>query len=216
MSVQPQIPVERDEAALIARITAGEKALFHELIRPYERAVYLAAYSVLRNPADAEEVAQETLLKALANLHQLRAEDKFKGWLLQIAYNEARMRRRKDHQHLYEPLEDEEQGNDDAGFTPREFADWRDIPSEAWEKKEVRQAVARALLTLSEKYRQVFLLRDVQHLSVEETARVLGISKPAVKTQLLRARLQMRELLAPVFRKRWSDRLAFWKGKKPW
>ena len=216
MSAQSKTPVERDEAALIARITAGEKALFHELIRPYERAVYLAAYSILRNPADAEEVAQETLLKALSNLHQLRAHDKFKGWLLQIAFNEARMRLRKDHKHLYEALEGEEQGNEDAGFMPRGFADWRDIPSEVLEKKEIRQAVARALLTLSEKYRQVFLLRDVQHLSVEETARVLGISKPAVKTQLLRARLQMRELLAPVFRKRWSDRLPFWKGKKPW
>ncbi len=216
MSAQPQIPVERDEAALIARITAGEKTLFHELIRPYERAVYLAAYSVLRNPADAEEVAQETLLKALTNLHQLLADNKFKGWLLQIAFNEARMRRRKDHKHLYEPLEGEEEGNDDAGFMPREFADWRDIPSEVLEKKEVRQAVAQALLTLSEKCRQVFLLRDVQHLSVEETARVLGISKPAVKTRLLRARLQMRELLGPVFRQRWTDRLPFWKGKKPW
>ena len=103
MSAQPQTPVERDEATLIARILAGEKALFHELIRPYERAVYLAAYSVLRNPADAEEVAQEALLKALTNLHQLRADDKFKAWLLQIAFNEARMRLRKDHKHLYEP-----------------------------------------------------------------------------------------------------------------
>ena len=214
MSAQAQIPAERDEAALIARIAAGEKALFHELIRPYERAVYLAAYTVLRNPADAEEVAQETLLKALTNLHQLRADDKFKGWLLQIAFNEARMRLRKDHKNLYEPLEGE--GNDEAEFMPREFADWRDIPSDALEKKEIRQAVSRALLTLSEKYRQVFVLRDVQHLSVEETARVLGISKPAVKTQLLRARLQMRELLAPVFRQRWSDRLLFRKGKKPW
>ena len=214
MSAQPPTPVAGAEAALIARITAGEKALFHDLIRPYERAVYLAAYSVLRNPADAEEVAQETLLKALVNLHQLRAEDKFKGWLLQIAYNEARMRLRKDHRNLYEPLEEE--GNTEAEFMPREFADWRDIPSEVLEKKEVRQAVARALLTLSDKYRQVFVLRDVQHLSVEETARVLGISQPAVKTQLLRARLQMRELLAPVFRERWSDRLLFRKGKKPW
>ena len=135
MSAQPQTPVERDEATLIARILAGEKALFHELIRPYERAVYLAAYSILRNPADAEEVAQETLLKALANLQQLRADDKFKGWLLQIAFNEARMRLRKDHKHLYEALEGEEQGNEDAGFMPREFADWRDIPSEAWRRK---------------------------------------------------------------------------------
>lgn len=216
MSTQPQFPVERNEAALIARVTAGEKALFHELIRPYERSVYLAAYSILHNPADAEEVAQETLLKALTNLHQLRADDKFKGWLLQIAFNEARMRIRKNHKNLYESLQGEGEGNDEAKFVPREFADWRDIPSDALEKKEIRQAVARALITLSEKYRQVFLLRDVQHLSVEETARVLGISKPAVKTQLLRARLQMRELLAPVFRQRWSDRLPFWKGKKPW
>lgn len=214
MSAQPSAPAAGAEAALIARILAGEKALFHDLIRPYERAVYMAAYSVLRNPADAEEVAQETLLKALLNLHQLRAEDKFKGWLLQIAYNEARMRLRKDHRNLYEPLEEE--ANDEAEFMPREFADWRDIPSEVLEKKEIRQAVGRALLQLSDKYRQVFVLRDVEHLSVEETARVLGISKPAVKTQLLRARLQMRELLAPVFRRRWSDRLPFGKGKKPW
>lgn len=214
MSAQPQIPEERNEAALIARILAGEKALFHELIRPYERAVYLAAYSVLRNPADAEEVAQETLLKALTNLAQLRADDKFKSWLLQIAYNESRMRLRKDHKDLYEPLEGE--GSDDAEFQPQEFADWRDVPSEVLEKKEIRQAVARALLTLSDKYRQVFVLRDVQHLSVEETARVLGISKPAVKTQLLRARLQMRELLAPAFRRHWSHRLLFRKGEKPW
>ena len=214
MNAQPPSPGAGEEAALIARITGGEKALFHELIRPYERAVYMAAYSVLRNPADAEEVAQETLLKALVNLHQLRADDKFKGWLLQIAYNEARMRLRKDHRNLYEPLEKE--GNTETEFMPREFADWRDLPSEVLEKKEVRQAVARALLTLSDKYRQVFVLRDVEHLSVEETARVLGISKPAVKTQLLRARLQMRELLAPVFRRRWSDRLLFRKGKKPW
>ena len=178
--------------------------------------MYLAAYGILRNPADAEEVAQETLLKALTNLKQLRADDKFKAWLLQIAFNEARMRLRKDHKHLYEALEGEDSGNEDPDFMPRELADWREIPSETLENKEIRDAVARALLTLSEKYRQVFLLRDVQHLSVEETARVLGISKPAVKTQLLRARLQMRELLAPVFRKRWSDRLPFRKGKKPW
>ncbi len=100
MSAQRQLPAARDEAALIARITAGEKTLCHELIRPYEHMVYLAAYSVLRNPADAEEVAQETLLKALTKLRQLRAGDRFKGWVLQIAFNEARKRRPKDHKHL--------------------------------------------------------------------------------------------------------------------
>ena len=216
LSAQPEISVEHDETALITRIRAGDRTQFHELIRPYERAVYSTAYGVLRNSADAEEVAQETMLKALVNLAQLRVGDKFKGWLLQIALNEARMRRRKDHRHLYESLADDNQENQESEFVPRQFADWRDIPSEVLEKKEIKQAVANALLALPVKYREVFLLRDVQHLNVEETGRILGISHPAVKTRLHRARMQMRELLAPTFQKRWTERLPLWKAKRPW
>lgn len=206
---------EHDEKSLIARIRAGDKELFHELIRPYERSVYALAYSVLRNPADAEEVAQEAVLKAFTNLDKLRSEEKFKGWLLQIAFNEARMRRRKDRRQLYESLDDADQ-DEECVFMPRQFADWRDIPSEALEKQEIRQAVEQALMTLPGKYRDVFVLRDREHLSVEETAHVLDLSIPTVKIRLHRARLQMRELLAPIFRKRWTDRLVYKKGRKPW
>ncbi len=206
----------RDEAALIERIRKGEKELFHELIQPYERSVYLSAYSILRNQSDAEEVAQEALLKAFAHLDQLRSTDKFKAWLMLIAVNEARMRRRKEHQHLFESLEEQTMETEEGEFMPRQFADWREIPSDILERKEIRTAIQNALSSLPEKYRDVFILRDMQHLSVTETAQVLRLTIPAVKTQLHRARLQMREQLAPVFGKRWIERLAFWKGKNPW
>jgi RNA polymerase sigma-70 factor (ECF subfamily) len=206
----------RDESALIERIRGGEKALFYELIRPYERSVYLSAYSVLHNQADAEEVVQETLLKAFTHLDQLRSTDKFKSWLLLININEARMRRRKDRHHLYESLEEHAMETDEGEFMPRQFADWRDIPSDIAERKEIQAAVRSALDSLPDKYRAVFVLRDMQHLSVAETATILELTVPAVKTQLHRARLQMREQLAPIFGKRWTERLPFWKGKNPW
>ena len=208
--------VERDEAALIRCICEGQKERFHELIRPYERGIYLAAFSILHNQADAEEVAQEALLKAFAHLTELRSGEKFRSWLFLIVVNEARMRRRKNHQQLFEPLEDDTDEGEESGFMPRQFADWRDVPSEAFDKREIRIAVQKALDSLPPKYREIFVLRDVQHLSVAETGKVLGLSTPAVKTQLHRARLQMREQLAPVFGKRWSDRLPFLKGRKPW
>jgi len=159
---------------------------------------------------------QEALLKAFLHLVQLRSDEKFKGWLFLIAVNEARMRRRKAHGHLFESLETEEKKDDDGDFMPRQFADWRDIPSEIVEKKEIRSAVLRALENLPEKYREVFVLRDMQGLSVSETANILGVSTPAIKTQLHRARLQMREQLGPVFGKRWIERLPFLRGNKPW
>lgn len=216
MAVMPESQLQSAESALIERIRKGEKELFHELVQPYERSVYLTAYSVLRNPADAEEVAQETLLKAFVHLEQLRSNEKFKAWLLLIAVNEARMRRRKDHQHMYESLEEQTMETEDGEFMPQQFADWREVPSEALEKKEIRTAVLKALDSLPLKYREVFVLRDMQHLNVAETAQVLGISVPAVKTQLHRARLQMREQLTPIFGKRWIERLPFFKGKNPW
>jgi len=214
INVEPHL--ERDEPALIERIKRGEKDLFHELIRPYERGVYLAAYSILRHEADAEEVAQEAILKAFAHLDQLREEEKFKGWLLLIAVNEAKMRRRKDRRRMYESLDDAGGESEDGEFMPRQFADWREIASETLERKEIRIAVKRAMDGLPEIYREVFVLRDVEHLTVMETAKALGISLASVKTRLHRARLQMRELLAPVFGKRWLDRIKVWRGNKPW
>jgi len=209
---QPDEPME--EAALIQRVRDGENDLFYELIRPYERRVYSAAMAILRNPADAEDVAQEAMLKAFRHIRQFRAEARFSTWLIQIAVNEARMRRRKGHADLMEPIADIR--DDEGNYTPRDFADWREIPSESLERKEIREKLAEALASLGEIYREVFVLRDMQHLSIEETARALGISTASVKTRLRRARLMLRDLLAPGFDAGWSSQLSFGKGTKPW
>jgi RNA polymerase sigma-70 factor, ECF subfamily len=192
------------EGRLIQRIRQGEREAFYELLRPYERNLFLAALAIVRNESDAEEVAQEAVLKAFQNLGRFRGESKFSTWLIQIAINEGKMRIRKARQHLYESI-DEGQRSDDGGYIPKDFADWREIPSQALERAELRQALRQGLASLGEKYRSVLVLRDVQQLSIEETAQVLGISPANVKTRLSRARLQMRDALAPGWSGRWNQ-----------
>lgn len=203
------------ESELIDRIKKGERHLFHDLVRPYERAVYMAGYAVLRRHEDAEEAAQEAMIKALMHLHKLTDLAKFKAWLLRIAVNEARLKRRNDHASLFEPIENGSSANEGM-FMPRDFADWREIPSETLVRKETRAAIDAALGKLSPMYREVLVLRDIEQLSTGECAQSLGISEEAVKVRLHRARLRVREELAPVFRKTWSERFIFLKGKKPW
>jgi RNA polymerase sigma-70 factor (ECF subfamily) len=203
-----------DEARLIERVRDGEHELFYELIRPYERRVYAATFSILRNPANAEDAAQEAFLKALKHIRQFRSEAKFSTWLIQIAVNEARMRRRKENADLTEPIANE--AAEEKNYTPRDFADWREIPSEILERKEVREKLTGALASLGRIYREVFVLRDIEQLSIEETSKALGISTASVKTRLLRARLMLRDLLAPGLGGGWSSRLSFAKGDKPW
>lgn len=216
-------PAEQlNEALLIRRIVAGEHELFYELIRPYERRLYATAFAILRNEADAEDVAQESVLKAFKHIRQFRAEARFSTWLTQITVNEARMRRRKAHANIMEPIDvrhlgqNNDRQGDERNYTPRDFADWREIPSETLERNEIRQKLAEALAELGQIYREVFVLRDMQHLSIEETAKALGISTASVKTRLLRARLMLRDLLAPGLGGAWSSRLSFAKGTKPW
>lgn len=206
---------ETRELELLRRVQAGEKQLFYDIVKPYERRVYSAALAVLRNEADAEDAAQEAILKAFTHIRQFRAEARFSTWLIQIAVNEALMRRRRSHPEIIEPI-GERQEEEDGQYTPRDFADWREIPSEVLERKEVRQKLAEAVAALAVKYRDVFVLRDVQHLSIEETAEALGISRASVKTRLLRARLMLRDLLAPGLGGAWFARLPFEKGSKPW
>ena len=110
------------------------------------------------------------------------------------------MRFRKDRSHLYESI-DEQKSDEEGDYCPKDFADWRDIPSEELQRKELRDALKRALASLDPKYREVLVLRDVQHMSIIETAKVLGITEASVKTRLLRARLQMRDALAPGIRR---------------
>ena len=203
------------ELALIERICSGEKELFYELIKPYERAVYFAAHSILQNEADAEDVAQEAMLKALKYLSSFRRESKFSTWLVQIAVNEARLRVRKERRNLYDSI-DETRENESGDYMPNDFADWREIPSEALHTMQLRQALQNAIAALAPKYREVLVLRDVDQLSIAETAQALGISEGNVKTRLLRARLQVRDALAPGFDGGWSFAEGNWKKVRPW
>jgi len=214
-AVTPKPDLDRNEAELIRRICSGEKELFYELVRPYERAVFATAMSILGNQADAEEASQEAVLKALSHLSSFRSEARFSTWLTTIAINEARLKLRKDRRHLYESV-DEPNSNEEGDYFPKDFADWREIPSESLRRKELRDALKRAMAALPEKYREVLVLRDIQQMSIEETAQSLGISTANVKTRLLRARLQMRDALAPGFDGSWITGKEEYEKVRPW
>jgi RNA polymerase sigma-70 factor (ECF subfamily) len=218
MALNNPVQMATPEQSLIQSVQRGQHELFYELVRPYERRVYAAALAILRNQHDAEDAAQEAMLKAFANIRQFRAEARFSTWLIQITVNEALMRRRRERTVPMEGLDNRPDGgrDEESGYVPRDFADWREIPSEALERKEVRQRLAKALGTLDRKYREVFMLRDMEHLNIQETAEALGITVASVKTRLLRARLMLRDLLAAGWEQGWFSRLPFEKGTKPW
>jgi RNA polymerase sigma-70 factor (ECF subfamily) len=189
----------RDEAQIIASILAGNTHEFHDLIRPYERSVYIMALSLLHNEADAEDAAQETFLKAFRNLARFRGDAKFSTWLISIALNEARSRLRSRKNVKIESLD--EAPNEEGHVSPALLRDWREIPSETLERQEVQQLLQHAVTDLPLIYREVFMLRDVEELSVNESAEALGITVASVKVRLHRARLMLQKKLAPQLKK---------------
>jgi RNA polymerase sigma-70 factor (ECF subfamily) len=178
------------ERELIAEVLTGNPHRFYDLIAPVERNVYFTAYEILRVPADAEEVAQEAILKAFRNLKQFRGEAKFSTWLLAITANEARLRLRKNREVSLEALKPEDE---DGDYTPLELADWREIPGEALVKEELAAHLSDAIAALPLIYREVLVLRDIDGLSILEAAQALEITPANVKTRLLRARLMLRD-----------------------
>ncbi len=189
----PNLPANKKEKEfeLIDHILGGRHEDFHGLIAPYRRGVYLAAYDILQTVADAEEVAQETFLKAFRALRGFRRESQFSTWLFRIAVNEARMRlRRRREVSLEAVFPDDEEGD----YSPTMLADWREIPSDALLREETRRLVREAIAALPERYREIITLRDVNGLNVAETAEILGISVGNTKVRLLRARLLLRDL----------------------
>ena len=184
-----------DEASLLKRIRDGESNLFYEMVKDCQRAVYTAAFSILRDAADAEEVCQEAILKAWVGLNRFRMESKFSTWLVQITMNEARMRLRKDRKDRFRSI-DERAETGGGIYVPEQLIEWRNIPSRELERKRMREALLRAFECLPEKYREIFVLRDVQGLNIKQTAKLVGITENAVKTRLLRARLRMRDMLS--------------------
>ncbi len=196
----------RDEARMIASILAGDTEQYHELIRPYERSVYKMALSSMKNESDAEDVAQEAFLKAFRKLVDFRGQAKFSTWLISIALNEARGRLRR--QGLVRTESIDETLEEGGQISPALLRDWREIPSEALDRKEVGQMLEDAIGKLSPLYREVLVLRDVEEFSIEETALALAITSGTVKVRLHRARMMMQKELAPKLknlgpRRRW-------------
>jgi RNA polymerase sigma-70 factor (ECF subfamily) len=185
----------RDEVQMIASILAGDTQQYHELIRPYERSVYKMALSFMKDEADAEDVAQEAFLKAFRKLADFRGQARFSTWLISITLNEARSRLRRQNTLRTESLDEtpEEGGH----ISPALLRDWREVPSEALERKEICAILEDAIANLSPLYRDVLLLRDVEEFSIEETAAALTITPGTVKVRLHRARMMMQKELAP-------------------
>ena len=177
---------------MIAEVLAGQTEAFHELIRPYERSVYLMALSLLHNEAEAEDAAQEAFIKAYRNLGRFRSESRFSTWLIAIALNEARARLRRKQPGLTDSIDDTE-----GSVVPAQLTDWREIPSETLERQEVRSLIRRALSALPLAYREVFVLRELEERNVKETAETLGITVASVKMRLHRARMMLQKQLAP-------------------
>ena len=178
------------ERQLIAEILAGNPERFYELIAPIERRVYVTAYEIVQSPAEAEDVAQEAILKAFRSLKSFRGDSRFSTWLFRITMNEARMRLRKNREVSLDELVAEDQEN---GYTPLQLADWREIPADAVIRQDLAEHLEDAIASLPLNYREVLVLRDIDRMSILQTAEILGLTVPNVKVRLLRARLMLRD-----------------------
>jgi RNA polymerase sigma-70 factor (ECF subfamily) len=190
------LPDPEFETECIRRILAGEKHLFHDLIRPCERSIYFLLLSLLKNETDVEDVAQETVIKVYQNLDKFRGDSQFRTWVLSIARNEGLGRLRKIGSRREDSL-DAETDDQTGDYTPAILTSWREIPAEALEQKELGAILRKAIEGLPEIYRNIVLLRDIEEMDIRQTAATLGISEAAVKVRLHRARALLQRTLAP-------------------
>jgi RNA polymerase sigma-70 factor (ECF subfamily) len=189
-----------EEAALIERAQKGDQAALTEIVTAHQSRIYNVALRMCGNVEDAEETLQETFLNALKALARFEGRSRFSTWLYRIASNACLMRRRRDAgQPDIVPVAEVDEDDPEADFTPRYFIDWSHIPEEELLNTEMRAVMAKAITQLPPSLRIVFIWRDLEGLSVQETAEVLGISEAAVKVRLHRARLRLRELLSGYF-----------------
>jgi RNA polymerase sigma-70 factor, ECF subfamily len=189
-----------EELALVQAAKGGDIAAFEQLIKKYDRNVFRIAQHITQNREDAEDVVQDAFLKAYQNLKQFQGNSKFYTWLVRIAVNEALMKLRKRKTSKTVSMDEDVETED--GSVPREVADWSPNPEQLFGQSELSDILAKTIQGLPTGFRTVFVLRDVEGLSTEETAETLGLSVPAVKSRLLRARLQLRERLSRYFKKK--------------
>ena len=191
-----------EELALVQAAKRGDDSAFEELVRRYDRNVFRIAQHITQNREDAEDVVQEAFLKAYGNLAKFQEQSKFYTWLVRIAVNEALMKLRRRKPERTVSLDEDIKTEDDS--LPREIADWSPNPEQQYTQAELREILSKTIQGLPPGFRTVFVLRDVEGLSTEETAAALELSVPAVKSRLLRARLQLRERLGKYFERRAS------------
>jgi RNA polymerase sigma-70 factor, ECF subfamily len=206
MSTAP--PIENnEEQALVERARAGDAQAFTTLVNRYERKIFRLAKHITQNDEDAEDVLQESFLKAYSNLDTFQGQSKFYTWLVRIAVNESLMKLRKRKSDRTVSLDEPHETDEDT--VTREIAVWDEDPEKKYSQEELREILSKAVDGLKPGFRTVFVLRDIEELSTEETAEALGISVPAVKSRLLRARLQLREKLTRLFKRKGDDVFAY-------
>ena len=203
----PQEAAVFDEASLVAQARQGDTAAFNELTERYQRNIFRLAQNITQNREDAEDVLQETFLKAYEHLPDFHGDSKFYTWVVRIAVNEALMKLRKRKWDKTVWLDEPVDTGEDS--VAREIAVWEDNPEQRYAKEELHEILDKAVNGLAPPYRTVFVLRDMEGLSTEETAEALDLSVPAVKSRLLRARLQLRDKLTAFFKKKVEDPFAY-------
>jgi RNA polymerase sigma-70 factor, ECF subfamily len=192
-----------EESILVDAARSGDIGAFESLVRRYDRNVFRIAQHITQNREDAEDVVQDAFLKAYQNLGQFQGQSKFYTWLVRIAVNEALMRLRRRRPERMVSIDEDVKTEEDS--MPREIADWSPNPEQLYTQSELKDILGKTIQGLPPSFRTVFVLRDVEGLSTEETASALELSVPAVKSRLLRARLQLRERLNKYFKRRDGD-----------
>src|SRR5271155_932724 len=205
MSATPitPLPAGFDEGSLVARAKAGDAQAFTDLVSRYERKIYRLAKHITQNDEDAEDVLQETFLKAYEHIGDFQGQSKFYTWIVRIGVNESLMKLRKRRSDRTVPLDEPVDTGEDT--VAREIAVWDENPEQRYSREEMGKILDEAVDTLRPAFRTVFVLRDIEELSTEETAEALHISVPAVKSRLLRARLALREKLTRKFKRKGED-----------
>ena len=196
-----------DESDLVSKARAGDVAAFNRLMTQYSPKIYRLAKHITQNDEDAEDVLQESFLKAFEHLGDFQEKSKFYTWIVRIAVNESLMKLRKRKSDRTVPLDEPVDTGDDT--VVREIAVWDENPEQQYSHEELAKILDDAVQGLRPAFRTVFVLRDIEELSTEETAEALGISVPAVKSRLLRARLQLREKLTRFFKRKGDDVFAY-------
>ena len=205
-SIPIEAPVD-DEIELVARARKGDGASFSVLLRRYEGKIFRLAMNITQNREDAEDVLQEAFLKAYEHLDQFQGNSRFYTWIVRIAVNQALMKLRKRRSDRTVSLDEQIDTGEDT--VVREIAAWDPDPEERFSREELHEILTGAIDDLAPIYRTVFTLRDVDGLSTEETAEVLDLTVPAVKSRLLRARLQLRDKLTRFFKRKGDDAFAY-------